>query len=148
MGSTKSKRNETKRKSQDSILDDIPFALPALTRANKLQKRCAKVGFDWQNPDHVYLKVEEELQEVHEEIKRTPHQPEKLAEELGDLLFATVNLCRHHHVDAETALRNANVKFENRFKGIEKLLKAQGKSLSDCSLGELDFLWNEIKTME
>ncbi len=94
------------------------------------------------------MKVEEELQEVHEEIKRTPHQPEKLAEELGDLLFATVNLCRHHHVDAETALRNANVKFENRFKGIEKLLKAQGKSLSDCSLGELDFLWNEIKTME
>lgn len=142
------KANETKRKVQDSILDDIPFALPALTRANKLQKRCAKVGFDWQNPDHVYLKVEEELQEVHEEIKRSPHQPEKLAEELGDLLFATVNLCRHHHVDAETALRNANVKFENRFKKIEKLLNAQGKSLSDCSLSELDFLWNEIKTME
>ncbi|WP_373777572.1 nucleoside triphosphate pyrophosphohydrolase [Glaesserella sp.] len=143
------KAEEKKQKTQhDSILDDLPFALPALTRANKLQKRCAKVGFDWDDPHQVFLKVEEELQEVQDEIKRVPQVQEKLAEELGDLLFATVNLCRHHNVDAETSLRHANVKFENRFKKMEKLLKVQGKSPNDCSLNELDFLWNEIKTME
>lgn len=140
------KAKEKAAKQQQSILDDLPFALPALTRADKLQKRCAKVGFDWDNPQGVFEKVEEELDEVREEI--ILQQPEKLAEELGDLLFATVNLCRHHKVDAETALRNANVKFENRFKKVEKVLKQQGKKPQDCTLSELDFIWNEIKKVE
>ena len=90
--------------------------------------------------------MEEELAEVQEEIRQ--QQPEKLAEELGDLLFATVNLCRHHKIDAETALRHANVKFENRFRKVEKLLKSEGKAPQDCTLTELDFLWNEIKKVE
>ncbi|MDG6333677.1 nucleoside triphosphate pyrophosphohydrolase [Glaesserella parasuis] len=140
------KAKEKEAKQQTSILDDLPFALPALTRADKLQKRCAKVGFDWDNPQDVFAKVEEELAEVQEEIQQ--QQPEKLAEELGDLLFAMVNLCRHHKIDAETALRHANVKFENRFRKIENHLIYQGKKPQDCTLSELDFLWNEIKKVE
>ncbi|MBF0784642.1 nucleoside triphosphate pyrophosphohydrolase [Muribacter muris] len=142
------KANEAKHREQESILDDLPFALPALTRAYKLQKRCAKVGFDWDNPTDVLAKVEEELQEVKDELAQSPIVSAKLAEELGDLLFATVNLCRHHKLDAETGLRNANVKFENRFRQIEKILKSQGKSPQDCTLQELDFLWNQIKSIE
>ncbi|KAE9539146.1 nucleoside triphosphate pyrophosphohydrolase [Ursidibacter maritimus] len=142
------KAKEKAAKQQQSILDDLPFALPALTRATKLQKRCAKVGFDWDNPQDVLAKVEEELEEVREELYATPVEPEKLAEELGDLLFASVNLCRHHNIDAETCLRNANVKFENRFKLVEKRVKEEGKSLEECSLVELDLIWHQIKTME
>ncbi|QLB21432.1 nucleoside triphosphate pyrophosphohydrolase [Vespertiliibacter pulmonis] len=140
---------ETKQqKGYRSILDDLPYALPALTRANKLQKRCAKVGFDWDNPNDVADKVEEEWQEVQQELNNLPIQPEKLEEELGDLFFASVNLCRHHKIDAEDCLRKANVKFENRFKKIEQYLANQEKFVSDCTLEELDFIWNEIKTME
>ncbi|MDH2998602.1 nucleoside triphosphate pyrophosphohydrolase [Pasteurellaceae bacterium LFhippo2] len=143
------KAEEKKRKNPNhSILDDLPFALPALTRANKLQKRCAKVGFDWDNPKDAFAKVEEELEEVKQEIEATSQHPEKIAEELGDLLFATVNLCRHHKIDAETSLRNANVKFENRFRKIEKTLIEQGKKFEECTLSELDFIWNEIKILE
>ena len=142
------KAKEKAAKQQQSILDDLPFALPALTRATKLQKRCAKVGFDWDNPQDVLAKVEEELEEVREELNANSIQPDKLAEELGDLLFASVNLCRHHKIDAETCLRNANVKFENRFRQVEKNVKEQGKSLKRCSLIELDFIWNQIKSTE
>lgn len=139
------KAAEAKHQAQASILDDLPFALPALTRAHKLQKRCAKVGFDWDKPEDVLEKVEEELAEVKTEMAAC-HQ-EKLAEELGDLLFATVNLCRHYQVEAETALRNANLKFENRFRKVEQIVKMQGRSVQDCTLSELDLIWNQIKTM-
>ena len=142
------KAKEKAAKQQQSILDDLPFALPALTRATKLQKRCAKVGFDWDNPQDVLAKVEEELEEVREELNANSIQPDKLTEELGNLLFASVNLCRHHKIDAETCLRNANVKFENRFRQVEKNVKEQGKSLKKCSLIELDFIWNQIKSTE
>lgn len=140
------KANDNKHQAHQSILDDLPFALPALTRANKLQKRCAKVGFDWDNPDDVLAKVEEELAEVKAELTACHH--EKLAEELGDLLFASVNLCRHHHIDAETALRNANLKFEQRFRKVEQIVKSQQKNIQDCTLTELDLIWEQIKTME
>lgn len=140
------KANDTKHQQQQSILDDLPFALPALTRAQKLQKRCAKVGFDWDNPQDVLAKVEEELAETKVEI--TACDQEKLAEELGDLLFATVNLCRHYNIDAESSLRQANVKFENRFRKVERNLKNQGKTLEECSLAELDQHWNAIKVLE
>lgn len=139
---------EKKAKGQTSILDDLPFALPALTRANKLQKRCAKVGFDWDNPKAVFAKVAEELGEVQHELEQTPLAEDKLAEELGDLLFASVNLCRHHKIDAENCLRQANVKFENRFRKIEQYLATQGKAVTDCNLSELDTIWNEIKRLE
>lgn len=141
------KAKDAKHQAHQSILDDLPFALPALTRADKLQKRCAKVGFDWDNPADVLAKVEEELQEVKDELTATEYSPEKTAEELGDLLFASVNLCRHYKVDAETALRNANVKFEKRFRLVEDEVKKQGKKVADCSLSELDQIWDKIKTM-
>lgn len=140
------KANDAKHQAHNSILDDLPFALPALTRAHKIQKRCAKIGFDWDNPSDVFAKVEEELAEVRAEMSAC--NAEKLEEELGDLLFASVNLCRHHDVDAESALRNANAKFERRFRKVEETVKSQGKQLQDFSLAELDFIWNKIKTME
>lgn len=142
------KAQEARHQQQESILDDLPFALPALTRAHKLQKRCACVGFDWDNPQDVLAKVDEELLEVKEEIAQYPASEAKLAEELGDLLFATVNLCRHYHVEAETCLRNANEKFENRFRKVEKAVKAQAKTIQDCSLVELDRIWEQIKSQE
>lgn len=139
------KENDEKHRSQESILDDLPFALPALTRANKLQKRCAKVGFDWDNPQDVLAKVEEELDEVKAEMAQYPERSTQLAEELGDLLFSIVNLCRHYQTDAEENLRNANVKFENRFRKVEQAVKNQGKNVKDCDLAELDEIWQQIK---
>ncbi|QIW16126.1 nucleoside triphosphate pyrophosphohydrolase [Pasteurellaceae bacterium RH1A] len=131
-----------------SILDDLPFALPALTRAHKLQKRCAKVGFDWASLPPVLAKVEEELEEVKQELEKQPQDREKLGEELGDLLFATVNLCRHCQFEAESNLRHANVKFENRFRKVEKMVEKDEKNLSSCSLDELDNYWNQIKLLK
>ena len=142
------KANDEKHQQQTSILDDLPFALPALTRAHKMQKRCAKVGFDWDNPQDVLAKVEEELQEVKDEIAHYPQRAEQLSEELGDLLFATVNLCRHYQVIAEDCLRNANFKFEKRFKQVEHLVKQQAKTMQELSLAELDTLWNQVKLLE
>lgn len=140
------KAREATHRNQQSILDDLPFALPALTRADKLQKRCAKVGFDWDNPRDVFDKVAEELAEVQAEI--TACHQEKLQEELGDLLFATVNLCRHYRIDAESALRNANLKFETRFRQVEQRVKATGKTVQDYTLQELDRIWQAVKDQE
>lgn len=139
------KANDEKHRNQESILDDLPFALPALTRANKLQKRCSKVGFDWDNPQDVLAKVEEELDEVKAEIALYPERSAELAEELGDLLFAVVNLCRHYHTDAEENLRNANLKFEKRFKRVEHIAKSNNKTITDYTLKELNKIWEKIK---
>ncbi|MEG9531305.1 nucleoside triphosphate pyrophosphohydrolase [Mannheimia indoligenes] len=142
------KANDAKHKNQQSILDDLPFALPALTRADKLQKRCSKVGFDWDNPQEVLEKVEEELDEVKAEMAQYPNRSKELAEELGDLLFAIVNLCRHYYTDAEENLRNANLKFEKRFRKIEQVVKNTGRTVNECKLAELDAIWHQIKTVE
>lgn len=142
------KANDAKHQQHESILDDLPFALPALTRAHKIQKRCAKVGFDWDNPQDVLAKVEEELDEVKAEIANYPTSQSALFEELGDLLFATVNLCRHYQLEAESGLREANAKFERRFRKVEAAVKAQGKTVSECNLMELDAIWHQIKSLE
>ena len=142
------KANDAKHQQHESILDDLPFALPALTRAHKIQKRCAKVGFDWDNPQDVLAKVEEELDEVKAEIANYPTSQAALFEELGDLLFSTVNLCRHYQLDAESGLREANAKFERRFRKVEAAVKAQGKAVSECNLMELDAIWHQIKSLE
>lgn len=142
------KANDAKHQQHESILDDLPFALPALTRAHKIQKRCAKVGFDWDNPQDVLAKVEEELDEVKAEIANYPISQAALFEELGDLLFATVNLCRHYQLEAESGLREANAKFERRFRKVEAAVKAQGKAVSECNLMELDAIWHQIKSLE
>lgn len=142
------KANDAKHQQHESILDDLPFALPALTRAHKIQKRCAEVGFDWDNPQDVLAKVEEELDEVKAEIANYRTSQSALFEELGDLLFATVNLCRHYQLEAESGLREANAKFERRFRKVEAAVKAQGKAVSECNLMELDAIWHQIKSLE
>ena len=131
-----------------SILDNIPHALPALMRAEKLQKRCAKVGFDWDEIMPVVAKIEEELDEVKQEINRPHFMPEKAEEELGDLLFAVVNLSRHLKCGPEEALRKANLKFERRFRAVESKLKQQNKTLEEVPLVEMDLLWNQVKKEE
>ena len=134
------KAQERAEKKIDSILDDVPNALPALVRAEKLQKRAARVGFDWPSTEFVYDKIAEELAEV-KDAQSQEHQKE----EIGDVLFVLANLARHHKIDPEDALRDANKKFERRFKYIENCLKAADKKLEESSLEEMDKLWNEAK---
>ncbi|NBI12301.1 nucleoside triphosphate pyrophosphohydrolase [[Haemophilus] felis] len=129
-----------------SVLDNVPLAFPALMRAEKLQKRCAKVGFDWQSLDPVFAKVLEELDEVKVEVEQ--RNQAKIAEEMGDLLFAVVNLARHLTVAPEQALRAANSKFERRFRAVERRVAEQNRAVEDCSLTELDQLWDEAKIIE
>lgn len=131
---------------QLSLLDDVPSALPALSRAAKLQKRTAQVGFDWPDALPVVDKVREELDEVLEAMSE--NDPEAIAEEVGDLLFVAVNLARHLNVDPENALRAANRKFERRFRFIEQALRESGRPIEHCDLGTLDALWGEAKKAE
>ncbi|WNF48401.1 nucleoside triphosphate pyrophosphohydrolase [Pseudomonas sp. SG20056] len=131
---------------QLSLLDDVPTALPSLSRAIKLQKRAAQVGFDWPEALPVVDKVREELDEVLEAMSE--NDPEAISEEIGDLLFVVSNLARHLKVDPETALRAANAKFERRFRFIEQALREAGRTMEDCALDELDALWGEAKKLE
>ena len=131
---------------QLSLLDDVPSALPALSRALKLQKRTAQVGFDWPDALPVVDKVREELDEVLEAM--ADNDAEAISEEIGDLLFVVANLARHLKVDAESALRAANRKFERRFRFIEQALREAGRPIENCTLDELDALWGEAKKQE
>ncbi|SPY33999.1 nucleoside triphosphate pyrophosphohydrolase [Pasteurella canis] len=142
------KAQENQNKGQTSILDNIPHAFPALMRAEKLQKRGAKVGFDWNETTHVIEKIKEELNEVQQEIEKSPRQQAKIEEEIGDLLFAVVNLSRHLHCQPEESLRKANHKFEQRFRAVERKLKQNNKTFADSSLIEMDLLWDEVKREE
>lgn len=130
-----------------SVLDDVARALPALTRAEKLQKRAARVGFDWPELLQVIAKIEEELGELRHEIAANG-SPERLLDEVGDLLFACANLARKLAVDPETALRSTNAKFERRFRRIEGWLTEDGKSPEQSTLDEMDGLWNRAKGEE
>ncbi len=129
------------------VLDGVTAALPALTRAVKLQRRAARVGFDWPDPQPVLDKIAEELDELRHELDTEAAQ-ERIADELGDLLFACTNLARHLHVDPESALRHANRKFEVRFRHIEHALSQQGRTPGDATLEELDALWEAAKRAE
>ena len=131
---------------QLSLLDDVPAVLPALSRAAKLQKRASRVGFDWPSALPVVDNVREELDEVLQAM--ADDNPEAIAEEVGDLLFAAVNLARHLKVDPENALRAANRKFERRFRFIEQALRDTGRPMEDCTLEEMDALWGEAKRQE
>ena len=142
------KAEEHKTLGHTSILDNIPQSFPALMRAEKLQKRCSKIGFDWDNIAPVFSKVEEELQEVKQELARQPQDQVKIQEEMGDLLFATVNLSRHLHCQAEESLRKANQKFERRFRKVEEKLTQRNRRIADTSLMEMDVLWDEVKKEE
>ena len=142
------KAEERKTLGHTSILDNIPRSFPALMRAEKLQKRCSKIGFDWDNIAPVFSKVEEELQEVKQELTRQPQDQAKIEEEMGDLLFATVNLSRHLHCQAEESLRKANQKFEQRFRKVEEKLTQRTPCIEDTSLMEMDVLWDKVKKEE
>jgi len=128
---------------QLSLLDDVPAALPALSRAAKLQKRAAQVNFDWPDALPVVDKVREELDEVL--VAMSENDAAAVTEEIGDLLFVVVNLARHLKVDPENALRAANAKFERRFRFIEQSLRERGQPIEGCSLAELDALWEQAK---
>jgi ATP diphosphatase len=130
-----------------SILDDVAKALPALTRAEKLQKRAAREGFDWPDLKQVIDKIQEEITEVQSEID-TGGSQERLLDEVGDLLFACANLARKLKVDPETALRSTNAKFERRFRRIEDWLSEAGKTPGQSNLDEMDALWNRAKAEE
>jgi len=133
---------------QEKLLDGINQAMPSLSRAQKLQDRAATVGFDWNDPQAVMNKIKEELMEVEEEINSETRNAGKIEDEIGDLLFACVNLARHFRIDSETAVRKTNKKFERRFAYIEKSLIYQGIDLRDATLEIMDKLWNEAKINE
>jgi len=126
-----------------SVLDGVGVALPALTRAEKLQKRAARVGFDWQDAAPVFAKIDEELDELRDEIEGKAEQA-RIEDEFGDLLFAVVNLARHLRIDPEQALRGASRKFEHRFRAME----ATAAPLEGKSLDELEAAWQSVKAAE
>ena len=130
-----------------SALDGVARALPALTRAVKIQKRAARVGFDWPDIAPVLEKLDEEITELRAELV-APANAARVADEIGDLLFTCANLARHADTDAEGALRAANAKFERRFKRVEALLAADGRALDDADLDEMERLWNQAKAEE
>lgn len=132
---------------QHSVLDNVPQGLPALTRAYKLQKRCASVGFDWPDLNGCWDKVREEMGEVEAEMAASQQDQAALGEELGDLMFALVNVVRKAGFQPETLLRSANQKFERRFRDVEKHLAQQGKTPQQSDLAEMDALWDEVKRL-
>jgi MazG family protein len=127
----------------ESLLDGVPRSLPALSRAAKLSKRAANAGFDWDSIEQIRRKVEEELDEV--DAARKSQRAEDVHEEIGDLLFAIVNLARHAHTDAELALSDANEKFSRRFRHIETELASRGRTVEETSMEELERLWLRAK---
>jgi ATP diphosphatase len=127
-------------------LDGVARALPALLRAEKLQKRAARVGFDWKDIGPVIGKIEEELGELRSEIAAGGLDQARITDEMGDVLFAVANLARHCKVDPEAALRNTNDKFERRFRYVERRLADQGRRPADATLEEMEALWQEAKT--
>jgi ATP diphosphatase len=146
------KENERRAKASaegraPSVLDGVAAGLPALMRAIKLQRRAARVGFDWPNAADVFVKIDEELSEIKSEIDNAG-RPERVQDEIGDLLFAVVNLARHLDVDPEASLRHANAKFERRFRQVEARLGAAGRSAADVGLDALEALWQQVKASE
>ena len=134
-----------KAKKRTSIGEGLPATLPALHRAHRLQDRAAGVGFDWPDASGPIAKVTEELGEVTEQLAATPPNHQLLEDELGDLLFACVNLCRKAGVHASLALDRANAKFEQRFQAVERLAAERGLPLGETPLEVLDALWDEVK---
>jgi len=134
-----------------SLLADIPVALPALTRAVKLQKRAASVGFDWPGLTPVLEKAEEEIVELKAAIAESEGEKDRakrVGEEFGDLLFVMANIARHLGIDPESSLREANAKFMRRFRSIEEALAKEGRKPEDATLEEMDRLWDVAKTAE
>lgn len=152
------KQKERAGKGKKGLLDDIPQALPALRRAEKLQKRTSKVGFDWPSTEGVLEKLNEEVKELNSAMNyqlsgtathtSTDENNGRVAEELGDVLFSCVNLARHLKLDSEQLLRAANRKFEKRFTYVEQQINAAGRNIHDSTLQEMDLLWEQSKGVD
>jgi MazG family protein len=140
------KQKERGAKQREGILSGVALALPALKRAQKLQKRAKNAGFDWPAAEPVLAKLKEEIKELEQAV--ADDSASGKAEELGDLLFTCVNLARHLEVDAEESLRAANNKFERRFNAVEQKVLASGRKVQECTLEELDKLWDQVKKEE
>lgn len=123
-----------------SQMDNIPITLPAITRAEKIQQRAARVGFDWKDSADVISKIYEELEEVQQ-----AHSPEHIKEEIGDVLFTVVNLARHHNIRADEALKLTNIKFERRFRHMEEAATHEGRSLKNETIEQLETRWQVAK---
>ena len=139
------KQKNIKRR-EESRLDGVPNSLPSLIRAQRLQQKASYAGFDWEKIEQVWGKVNEEIIELKEAEISGNNQ--HIEEEMGDLLFAIVNLSRHLNISSEDALRKTNQKFIRRFKKVEEGIKAKGKKLNEASLEEMDSIWNEAKHNE
>ena len=137
------KQQERKSQQAETVFKDIPSQLPSVLKAAKLQKRAASVGFDWTEEEPIYAKVYEEIDEV-----RTAENDDHLEEEIGDLLFAVINLARHKQVNPERALQRANNKFVQRFQAIEAMLSARKQAADELSLDQLEALWQEVKSAQ
>jgi nucleoside triphosphate diphosphatase len=144
----KAEEKSAKKTRQNGALAGVPVALPALSRALKLQVKASKVGFDWNDPRAVLRKIREEADEIEAELDAPEKNQAAAAAEIGDLLFAVVNLARHLDADPEAVLRQTNLKFERRFAAIELALAAHGKVPQDATLVEMDALWNKAKETE
>ncbi|MEZ5756908.1 MAG: nucleoside triphosphate pyrophosphohydrolase [Emcibacteraceae bacterium] len=142
------KAKERADKKQASILDGVTIGLPALTRAVKLQKRAARVGFDWPETSQVIDKLNEEMAELSEELVKNNQNKDKIEEEFGDMMFVYANLARHLKIDPEEALRRANHKFTNRFNKIEQYIENEEKTINQYTLEELDEFWEKAKETE
>jgi nucleoside triphosphate diphosphatase len=140
------KESERKEKSQAGVLADVPVALPALPRAQKLQKRAARVGFDWHSPDEVLDKLEEEVAELRAAL--AAGEEPAVVDELGDVLFTAVNLARQIDRDAESVLRQASSKFERRFRQMENMAAVRKDNFADLSQAEMEALWRSAKLSE
>lgn len=144
------KQQEHRKELRHSALDGVPADLPALLKAQRTQEKAARVGFDWKDAKGPIAKIREELSELEAAIDASQDTSLDMAvkDELGDLAFAVANLARHLKADAESALDNATRKFSRRFRAVEAGAKAQGRSLRDMTLGEMDALWDEAKRSE
>ena len=142
------KAQERVEKGETKILDGLARGLPPMLRALKLQKRAARVGFDWPNISRVLDKMQEEADELVVELERPNRNQERIKDEVGDLLFTAVNLARKADVDPETALQNCNIKFERRFNYVEEIIEKKGKKLTTSSLQEMEEHWQDAKAFD
>lgn len=127
-------------------LSGVPASMPSLIKALRIQDKARAIGFDWEKPEQVWEKVQEEMNEFHEEVKKGDQA--KLEGEFGDVLFSLINYARYQNINPEDALEKTNQKFIRRFNYMEQKIKEQGKALADCSLDEMDKYWNEAKQLE
>jgi tetrapyrrole methylase family protein/MazG family protein len=140
------KQTEKGKRPDRSAIDGVPAVLPALLKAQRTQSKAARVGFDWKDATGATDKIEEELGELREAV--AAGDKAKMSDEMGDLLFSVVNYCRFVDVDAESALEGTNKKFSRRFREVERRVREQGKTLKQCTLAEMDAIWDAVKAEE